>query len=96
MRSSTCLTLLICLNLLLVSAIVIAGTSPQAAYAQSTGLADNYVVVSGKVRENLDALYLLDLKQRLLHTFYFRMGTRELEYGGFRNLEQDFRNNAPQ
>lgn len=93
MNKNTWLTLLICVNLVLFTAIVLVGTAPRAAQAQGIGLADNYMMVAGEVQDDLDALYLVDMKERTLHTFFFRKGTYDLEYGGFRLLEQDFRYN---
>jgi hypothetical protein len=93
MRKTTWLTALICLNLVLLTGIILLTTSPRVAHAQQTGLAGNYLVVSGEIQSKFDALYLLDLRERTIHTFYFRKGTNDLQYAGFRNLEIDFRHN---
>jgi hypothetical protein len=93
MRKTTCLAALICLNLILLTALVFAGTTPRVAAAQSGDASDNYLVVAGEIQEHFDALYVLDVRERMLHTFYFRKGTRDLDYGGYRHLEQDFRHN---
>jgi hypothetical protein len=93
MNKTACVTLLVCVNLLLLTGIIVFGAPPTPAAAQGTGLAGNYIVVSGQIQRNFDALYLLDLKERALHVFYFVKGSRTLEYGGYRDLERDFRNN---
>lgn len=93
MSKNACLSALICLNLVLLTAIVFATTSPPAAYAQATGLADNYMVVTGEIQDDFDALYIIDMKEHMLHTLYYRKGSNDLEYGGYRLLEQDFRFN---
>ena len=93
MRKASWLALLICVNLVLVTGIFLASTSPRTANAQGTGLADNYLLVAGEIQDGFDALYLLDLKERTLHAFYFERGTRNLKYAGFRSLDADFRHN---
>ena len=93
MNKTTWLTLLVCVNLILLTGIALLASSPRAALAQGTSLAGNYLVVTGEIQNEFDALYLMDLRERMLHTFYFRKGTKDLQYGGFRALEVDFRNN---
>lgn len=87
------LAVLVCVNLILLTGVILVGHTPRAAMAQATGLAGNYMVVSGEIQDEFDALYLLDLRERALHTFYFRKGTQDLQYAGYRLLEQDFRHN---
>ncbi|MCK4341259.1 MAG: hypothetical protein KAY37_05990 [Phycisphaerae bacterium] len=93
MNKTTCLTFLVCVNLILLTGLIFFSTTPRAAYAQGIGLADNYMLVAGEIQDEFDALYLIDMRERTLHTFYFRKGTKDLEYGGYRLLEQDFRHN---
>ena len=89
----TLLTFLVCANLVLLTGIVLFATTPRTAQAQGTGLASNYLVVSAEIQNQFDALYLLDLRERTLHCFYFVKGTNNIEYAGYRDLERDFRNN---
>ncbi len=90
---STWLALLICLNLLLITGIALVGYTPRVAMAQGTGLAGNYMIVSGEIQDEFDALYLIDLPERTLHVFYFIKGSKEIQWAGYRDLERDFRNN---
>lgn len=92
MRRSTLVALLVCVNLAMLTAVVLRTTSPPAAYAQGTGLASNYVTVAGEIQDGYDSLYLIDLQTRYLHAFYFERGTNQFKHGGFRDLERDFRN----
>ena len=92
MKKSTLLSMLVCLNMLLLTAIVLRSYSLPTAVAQGTGLAGNYVVVAGEIQDGYDAVYLIDLQSRFLHAFYYDRGTRSLRHGGFRDLERDFRN----
>ena len=93
MNRNTWLTLLVCVNLILLTGVVFVGTTPRTAQAQGIGLADNYVMVAGQIQDGIDALYIIDTGQRTLHTFYFRSGTKEIQWGGYRLLERDFRHN---
>lgn len=88
---TTWLTFLICLNLALLTGFGLAAYTPRAAHAQGAGLGSNYLVVTGEIQNDFDALYLLDLSERTLHSFYFHRGSNNLEYGGYRMLERDFR-----
>jgi hypothetical protein len=81
-------------NLILLTGVILVGTTPRAAYAQSAGLANNYVLVTGQIQHEFDAIYLIDVRERTLHVFYFNKGSRELEWAGYRDLERDFRNNS--
>ncbi len=85
------LAVLVCINLLLLTGMIVIGAPPRAATAQGAGLSGNYLVVAGQIQSQFDALYLLDLRERALHVFFFQKGSRNLEYGGFRDLERDFR-----
>ena len=93
MKKKMLLTLVLCANLVLLTGIVLLTATPRTALAQGTGLAGNYLLVSGQIQSQFDALYMLDLRERALHCFYFVKGTNNLEYAGFRDLERDFRNN---
>jgi hypothetical protein len=93
MNKTAWLTLLVCVNLVLLTGIVLFGFTPRTALAQSTGLAGNYMIVTGEIQDGFDALYVLDLRERTLHAFFFQKGSNNIEYGGYRDLERDFRNN---
>lgn len=93
MTKSTWITLLVCVNLIFLTGIAVFGFTPRAALAQGTSLSGNYLVVSGQIQSQFDALYLIDLRERTLHTFYFDKGGNELKWAGYRDLERDFRNN---
>ncbi len=84
---------LLCLNAALLTGLLLATTEPRTALAQATGLAGNYLAVSGEIQDQFDALYILDTRSRVLHAFYYDKGQRRLNYAGNRDLERDFRNN---
>ncbi len=92
MNKSTLIALLVCINLVLLTGLILATYSAPAALAQGTGLAGNYILVSGEIQNPYDALYLLDLKTRMLHAFKWDRSTKRLEYRDVRDLERDFRN----
>ena len=87
------LAALICVNVALGAGLVLLTSGPQAALAQSTSLAQNYVVVAGEVRDQFDAVYLIDVRASALHGFLFDRATRKLERADSRDLERDFRQN---
>lgn len=94
MKKSLWLSLLVCLNLMLLTGVLLASYSlPTAAAQQAAGLSGDYMVVTGEIQNEYDALYLIDLKERTLHSFYYDKGRRRLYYSDFRDLERDFRNN---
>lgn len=89
---STVLALAV-LNAVLLGLTVWSWAGIRSAEAQASGLADNYMFVTGRIQDENDALYVVDMRERTLHTFTFRRGTRELEYAGLRSLDRDFRHN---
>jgi len=93
MRKTLLLVALIVLNAVLVLALVARTSQPRLAWAQGTGLNENYLIVTAEVRDQYDAVYLLDTRSRYLHAFWFDLGRRQLQYAGFRDLERGFRNN---
>lgn len=93
MSKNACLTLLICVNLILLTALVLCASAPPAAYAQSTSLAGDYMAVAGEIQDEFDGLYIIDVRTHILHALYFDRGQRQLRYAGSRDLEQDFRHN---
>jgi hypothetical protein len=92
---NTWLSLLACLNLVLLTGIVLCAYSPPSAYAQGTSLAGDFMVVAGEIQDQHDALYIIDVRNRLLHVLYFDRGTKSLRYAASRDLERDFRHNRP-
>lgn len=95
MSKRMCIAALVCANLLLLTGVVLVTTTPNAAYAQDTGLNYNYLIVTAEVTTGNDAVFLLDVRRRLLHVFYNDRGARgltELRLVGSRNLDRDFRN----
>lgn len=93
MNKTTWIALLVCLNLVLLTGIVLCTYSPPTAFAQGTSLAGDYMVVAGEIQDQHDALYIIDVRNRLLHVLYFDRGSKSLRYAASRDLEQDFRFN---
>jgi len=92
MKKSTCVALLVCVNLVLLTGVIVVSYEPPAALAQGTGLAANFMMVAGEIQDQYDALYIIDLRHRTLHAFQFDRGTKALEYKDWRDLRLDFRN----
>lgn len=93
MTKKAVLGLLICVNVALLAGLVLATTAPSSANAQATGLSGNYMVVSGEVRDEFDALYVVDMRVRVLHAFIYDRGAKRLQLADSRDLERDMRNN---
>lgn len=93
MKKPIVLGALVCMNAALLGGIVLSTSAPRTAHAQATGLAGNYLMVAGEVRDEFDALYILDLRARVLHGLVFDRGANRLEYTDSRDLERDFRHN---
>ncbi|MEW6251869.1 MAG: hypothetical protein AB1716_14580 [Planctomycetota bacterium] len=87
---STWLAALICVNLVLLTAVLVVGRPPQPAQAQTADLGRNYLLLAGEIQDEFDGLYVLDVRERALHTFYVVRGSNQLKYGGFRDLQADF------
>ncbi len=93
MNKGTLVTLLIGINLFLLTAIVFTAFQPPAAHAQASGGAANFMMLTGEVQQSQDVLYLFDLPNRNLHVIEGRragQGARLVYHGG-RNLNQDLR-----
>lgn len=84
---------LMCLNASLLVAIVF-GTGTPAAEAQVIGGGTNYIMVTGNLRENYDAIYIVDLGKRRLAALKFdkKGGLKKgkLLISGIRDLPRDF------
>lgn len=93
MSKSLWIGILTCANLVLLTGIVLFSTTPSVARAQPTGLAGNYMMVAGEIQDQYDALYIIDLRTRLLHAFYVEKTNYRFVYSDTRDLERDFRNN---
>lgn len=83
--------LLVALNLVLAATLILMAGRPNAAMAQAAPLGSNFVVVSGAVQRNLDALYVLDLANRDLHCFIVDRTTHRITHRDRRDMLQDFR-----
>lgn len=95
MNRNVVLSLLACVNLALLTAIILYVVEPKKAYAQETGLHQNYMVVSAEVESGLDGLFVLDTRKRVLYVMYTeRRGAAEvlIRPSDSRNLDDDFRN----
>lgn len=84
--------LLVGINLALLAALLLVNPGPSIALAQAVPQAGNYVMVTGKIQDDFDAIYLVDLNSRTLHGFTVKNTTpHKLEYHGYRSLLADFR-----
>jgi hypothetical protein len=85
---------LVCLNASLLVALVF-GTGTPAAEAQVIGGGTNYIMLTGDIREDYDAIYIMDLGKRQLAALKFDKkgglkGGRLVMVGPPRVLPRDF------
>ncbi len=87
----TAIVALAVVNLLLLAGLIVSSYSLPEARAQAVGRAGNFMMVAGEVQEGNDALYVFDLRDRVLHTFTVGSGDRvDLVHRYTRNLARDF------
>ena len=85
----TLVVLLVCLNLALLAALVIANVTP--ASAQVERGANDYIMVTAKAQSGIDAVYVIDLKTRRLAAWRFDPNKKALVPYRGRVLETDFK-----
>jgi len=79
-------------NLVLLVGLILSISSLPAAHAQGVGRAGNFMMVAGEIQDGNDALYVFDLRNRLVHVFTVGSGNRiELIPQYTRDLVRDFR-----
>ena len=87
------IVLLVCVNVGLLAALL-AGTGVPRAEAQVVGGGRDYLMMTGHIADDRDALWVLDLARRRLAAFRFdSKKNRLLPYRG-RELKEDFRGRA--
>lgn len=80
---------LVCLNMALLGLLVFLNT-PAASAQQTEFRSTDYLVVTGRVGEDLDALYVLDLAQQKLAVIKYDKTNRQLAPLATRTLPSDF------
>ena len=81
---------LICVNLALVAALVFHSTASPA-QAQVRGGGADYLMLTARVDENNDAVYVIDLGNRRMLAWFYDKSTDRLRPLPGRRLEDDFR-----
>jgi hypothetical protein len=80
---------LVCINVALLAALVTVNVRP--AQAQSFRGGNDYIMVTGKIEQAFDAVYVIDLKTRRLAAWRFDRTAKRLRPYKGRNFTQDFR-----
>ena len=91
MLRRTLFVLLLGVNLALVAAMLLIAPGLPAAHAQAVAQGGNYIMVTGRIMDDYDVLYLVDLNTRTLHALTIEFTQRRLENRGYRSLVADFR-----
>ena len=94
MKKETWIAALACANAALLAGIVLQTMPQNTAMAQGTGLGGNYMAVAAEVQDQYDALYVVDMKNHILHAFQYDRGQRMNTYVDSRSLKRDFRNDG--
>ena len=83
-----CIVVLLCLNVVLLVALV--GINMNKAQGQTVRGANNYLMATGRIEANFDAIYVLDMKTRRLAAWQFDRTAKRLRPFKGRTLAQDF------
>jgi hypothetical protein len=94
MKKESWIAALVCANVALLAGIVLQTMPQNTALAQGTGLGANYMAVAGEVQDQYDALYVVDMKNHVLHAFQYDRGQRMNVHLASRSLKRDFRNDG--
>ena len=89
----TAIIVLVCVNVALLAALV-ATTLPQAEAQPAVapaGIPPNYMLMTGHIRPNEDAVYVLDVNSRILAAWEFNQTAKRLQrIRLMRDLSKDF------
>jgi hypothetical protein len=80
---------LVCLNVALVAALLAVSTNR--AEAQTLRGGNDYIMMTGRIEANFDAVYVIDMKTRRLAAWRFDRTNRKLVPYKGRVLDSDFR-----
>jgi len=84
---------LVCVNAALLAALVLGAGAPKAEAQVFRGGAD-YLMMTGHIGTDWDAVYIIDLAQRRLAAWQFNKTRKRLVAIGVRDLKNDFRRRA--
>ncbi len=84
----TIIAVLLCANLLLLGLLLLLSSLPSA-QAQGFGGVD-YIMVPGKIRDSVHAVYILDVNSQALVAIYVDKTTKDLTLIAKRNVKGDF------
>ena len=84
------IVLLLCLNAVLLTALVMGSGTP-AATAQVVGGGSDYMLMAGKVQSDLDALFVLDLGTRKFKVWKMDKTRWRMAAVGIVDLARDFK-----
>ena len=90
------IALLLVVNICLLAGLIlsVAGSDTAlagTAYAQAVPGSPKYLMVTGRIRETEQALYVVNLERRMLAVFTFDQGKKRLSYNDKASLAADFK-----
>jgi hypothetical protein len=80
---------LVCVNVLLVAALIHANVGNARAQALRGG--NDFIMVTGRVEAGLEAVYIIDMKTQTLNTWFFDRTTKKLRKYAPRSLTTDLK-----
>lgn len=86
---TTVIVILMCVNVALLAALALG--SPGKAHGQVYGGGNDYLMITGQIASNYDAVYIIDMKKRQLRGWEFNRSRKRLVPIGQRDLRSDFR-----
>lgn len=85
------IVVLVCVNVALLLTLMLGPTAPKKADAQVFGGASNYIVVTGKIGKDDEAVYVVDVARQQMLAWRFDDGNEKFHRFRGRELKKDFR-----
>lgn len=85
------IALLLVVNIGLLVGVVFSLAGGSIAYGQAMPGSPKYLMVTGRFRDDEQALYVVNLERRMLAVFTFDQGDKKFIYNDRASLAQDFR-----
>lgn len=89
-REDLIIALLAGASVVLIVLIVLTTSGPGPLFAQSVDRSNGFVMVTGRVDQDRDAMYLLDERSGQMAVFVYRRSGRDVKLTDVRDLRQDF------
>jgi len=89
------IAILVCVNVALLLALMLGKSVPEARAYPGSVMPNNTIMITGHIREDDDALYVLDLATKRLAAWEFDITKKQLRPLGVRRLSTDIPTRKP-